>query len=81
MAAVLEDDFYVISVCTDNVIITPVEFWSGTNRMEELHEKMHQLMVEMEEDRNRLPEQLMMYNRELGKVVVVTEEEKSQMAG
>lgn len=38
-------------------------------------------MVEMEEDRNRLPEQLMMYSRKLGKVVVITEEEKRQMAG
>lgn len=81
VADVLKDDFYVISVCTDNVIITPVGCWSGTNRMEELHEKIHQLMVEMEEDRNRLPEQLMMYSRKLGKVVVVTEEEKRQMAG
>lgn len=75
VADVLEDDFYVISVCTDNVIITPVGCWSGANRMEELHEKIHQLMVEMEEDRNVLSEQLMMYGRELGKVVVVAKKD------
>ena len=43
--------------------------------MEELHEKIHQLMVEMEEDRNVLSEQLMMYSRELGKVVVVAKKD------
>lgn len=80
VADVLEDDFYAISVCTDNVIITPVGCWSGANRMKELHTNIRELIAEMEEDRTKLPEQLMMYRRELGEVVVVTEEEKGQMA-
>ena len=49
--------------------------------MAELHTNIRELIAEMEEDRTKLPEQLMMYSRELGEVVVVTEEEKGQMAG
>lgn len=81
VADVLKDDFYISPVCTDSVVVTPVGLWKGAEKIAEIHEKTRELIMEMEEDRTKLPEQLMMYNRELGQVVVVTEEENGQMVG
>lgn len=80
VADVLDDDFYIIPVCANNVVMAPVELWKGEDKRAELHENMHELIAEMEEDRNKLPEQLMMYSRDLGEVVVVSKEE-GQMVG
>lgn len=82
VADVLDDDFYITPVCADNVVVSPVELWKGTDRMmAELHANIRELITEIEEDRTKLPEQLMMYSGELGEVVVVSEEGKGQMAG
>lgn len=76
VADVLDDDFYISPVCTNNVVVIPVGLWKGTDKMAELHANIRELTAEMEEYRTKLPEQLIMYSRELGEVVVVTEEEK-----
>lgn len=76
VADVLDDDFYISPVCTNNVVVTTVGLWKGTDKMAELHANIRELTAEMEEYRTKLPEQLIMYSRELGEVVVVTEEEK-----
>lgn len=81
VADVLKDDFYISPVCADNVVVTPVRLWKGADKMAELHVNIRELAAGMEEYRTKLPEQLLMYSRELGEVVVVTEEEKGQMAG
>lgn len=79
VADVLKDDFYIAPVCTDNMIVSPVGLWKGTDKIAELHAIIRELTVKKEEDRTMLPEQLMMYSRELGEVIVVTEE-KGQIA-
>ena len=79
VADVLDDDFYITPVCADNVVVSPVELWKGTDRMAELHANIREPITEIEEDCTKLPEQLMMYSGELGEVVVVVEEEKGQM--
>lgn len=81
VADVLKDDFYISPVCADNVVVTPVGLWKGADKMAELHANIRELAAGMEEYRTKLPEQLLMYSRELGKVIVVAEEEKGQMAG
>lgn len=74
VADILDDDFYITPVYTDNVIVSPVGLWKETDELVEFHAIMRELAVEKEEDITMLPEQLMMYSRELGKVIVVTEE-------
>lgn len=74
VADVLEDDFYIVAVCTDNVIIVPAKYWNVN--MEEFRENTHRIIKELTEadnERNVLPEQLMMYIRKIGEVMVVTE--------
>lgn len=80
VADVLKDDFYIAPVCADNVVVAPVGLWKGADKMAELYANIRELADGMEEYRTKLPEQLLMYSREQGKVVVVTEEEKDQMA-
>lgn len=80
VADVLKDDFYIAPVCADNVVVAPVGLWKGSDKMAELHANIRELAAGMEEYRTKLPEQLLMYSRELGEVIVVTEE-KGKLAG
>lgn len=69
--AAFEDDFYILPVCTDNVIVTPVAGRTGKRTIAGFYDDMNRIDGELAGKVRELPKQLMKYQKSTGKIVVV----------
>ena len=69
--ASFEDDFYILPVCTDNVIVTPVAGRTGKRTIAGFYDDMNRIDGELAGKVRELPKQLMKYQKSTGKIVVV----------